>query len=140
MSHARDDCIFCHIVAGSAPCHKVYEDDASIAFMDIFPATDGHVLVVPRQHHECVFDIPPMAMAGCAEAVRRVADAIRAELQPDGMSIVQANGEAAGQTVMHYHVHLVPRTSGQKMRLHGSQRGDPDRLAVLAAAIGARLR
>jgi histidine triad (HIT) family protein len=133
------DCVFCSIVAGATPCHKVLETDAVLAFMDIHPASEGHTLVIPKQHCETVFDITDADMQAVAAVVRRVAAAIRAELAPDGMSVAQVNGAAAGQTVMHYHVHLLPRTLGEPMRLHGSQLADPARLDALARAFAAHL-
>ena len=132
-------CIFCQIAAGARDCHKVMETDDVMGFMDIFPAAHGHTLVIPKTHSASVYDIPEPAMRAVAAAVRRVAAALRAELEPDGLTITQANGAAAGQTVMHYHVHLIPRTSGERMRFHGAGEGDPARLAALAAALAARL-
>jgi len=132
-------CIFCNIVAGTKPCHKVLETDSVLSFMDIFPASDGHTLVIPKHHCETVFDITESAMQAVSLAARRIAAAIRAELAPDGLTIAQVNGAAAGQTVMHYHLHLLPRTQGQSMRLHGSSAADPARLDALARAFAARL-
>ena len=134
------DCIFCSIVAGARPCHKVLETDLVLSFMDIFPASEGHTLVIPKHHYETVFDIPESAMQAVSVVAKRIAAAIRAELAPDGMTIVQVNGAAAGQTVMHYHVHLLPRTQGESMRLHGSNQADPARLDALARAFAARLK
>lgn len=133
------DCIFCSIVAGVRPCHKVLETDQVLAIMDIYPSSDGHTLVMPKEHFESVFDISESAMQAVALAARRTAAAIRAELAPDGMVVSQLNGAAAGQTVMHYHVHVVPRNEGARRRLHGEQGADPTRLAELARAIAARL-
>lgn len=139
MTSSDPDCIFCRIVAGTMPCHKVLETDRVLSIMDIFPASEGHTLVMPKQHYETVFDITASAVQAVALAARSIAAAIRAELSPDGMTIAQANGAAAGQTVMHYHVHLLPRTEGVRMSLHGQQQADPARLAELARAIAARL-
>lgn len=133
------DCIFCNIVAGSQPCHKVLETDLVLSFMDIFPASEGHTLVLPKHHYETVFDISESAMQTVSIAARRIAVAIQAELAPDGMTIAQVNGAAAGQTVMHYHLHLLPRTEGEPMRLHGRNKAEPARLAELAHALAARL-
>lgn len=133
------DCVFCSIVAGAKACHRVLETETVLAFMDINPASEGHMLVIPKQHCETVFDIPETDMQAVAAVVRRVAAAIRAELAPDGMTVTQVNGAAAGQTVMHYHVHLLPRTQGEPMRLHGSRMADPARLEALARAFAARL-
>jgi histidine triad (HIT) family protein len=131
------DCIFCGIVAGTRPCHKVLETDAVLSIMDIFPASEG--LVIPKQHCETVFDISESDMQAVSIVARRVAVAIRAELSADGMTITQVNGAAAGQTVMHYHVHLLPRTQGESMRLRGSRQADPARLEALSRAFAARL-
>jgi histidine triad (HIT) family protein len=133
------DCIFCNIVAGVRPCHKVLETDQVLAIMDIYPSSDGHTLVMPKDHFESIFDISESAMQAVALAARRIAGAIRAELAPDGMVVSQLNGAAAGQTVMHYHVHVVPRSEGARRRLHGERGADPSRLAKLARAIAARL-
>jgi histidine triad (HIT) family protein len=136
---SQRECVFCSIVAGAKPCHKVLETDTILSFMDIFPASEGHTLVIPKQHFESVFEISESAMQAVSLAARRIASAIRAELEPDGMTIAQVNGEAAGQTVMHYHLHLLPRTRGQSMRLHGTREADPARLEALACAFAARL-
>jgi histidine triad (HIT) family protein len=133
------DCIFCQIVGGTRISQKVLETDEVLCFMDIFPASEGHVLVIPKQHCTSVFDIPEAAMTAVASAVWRVAAALRAEFDPDGMTISQANGAAAGQTVMHYHVHLIPRSDGERLRQHGSGAEDPGRLDEIAAALAARL-
>jgi len=135
-----NNCIFCRIVSGDSPCHKVFESPGALAFMDIYPAADGHVLVLPRQHFEHIFEITDEDMRAVAAAARRIACAQQRLLHPDGLSVVQANGAAAGQTIMHYHVHLLPRVSGQKLRLHGPRPGDPERLAALAEQLADQLR
>lgn len=137
--NSEPSCIFCQIVSGTKPCHRVYEDDLVLAFMDIYPATRGHALVIPKEHFPSLLEISEEAMAATAAAARRIAKAIHATVEPDGMSVVQANGAAAGQTVMHYHLHLLPRAVGQKLRLHGPRQGDPEELAGTASEIAARL-
>lgn len=107
------DCNFCNIAAGTRPCHKVLETDAVLAFMDIFPATEGHTLVIPKLHFETVFEISQSAMQAVSLAAGRIAAAMRAE--------------------------LVPRIQGESMRLHGSSKADPARLEALARAFAARL-
>lgn len=133
------NCIFCQIVAGAQTSHRVYEDDLTLAFMDIYPATTGHALVVPKTHFASVLDISDESMRAVAGTARAVASAIHRAFEPDGMSIVQANGAAAGQTVLHYHLHLLPRATGQKLRLHGPRQADPDELASVAKSIAALL-
>ena len=139
MSQTRS-CIFCGIVRGEAPCFRVYEDEFALAFMDHFPVTDGHTLVIAREHSENIFEIGEASIAGVAAASKKVALAIRKVLGPEGLAVYQANGPAAGQTVFHYHTHLIPRSSGTRLTFHGRDRGDPERLRstaeALAAAIG----
>jgi len=132
-------CIFCRIVRGEAPCHRVAEDDLTLVFMDLFPVSDGHTLVVTKEHFQDLFEATPPAIAAVGAMSKRVADALRRVLEPDGLSVYQANGTAAGQTVFHYHMHLMPRAEGSALRLHGREQGDPVVLARRAAEIGARL-
>ena len=132
-------CIFCKIVRGEAGAHRVYEDARTIVFMDIFPVTDGHALVVTKQHFENLYEVDEPTLAAVARASLRVAAAIRAELAPDGLMVFQLNGEAAGQTVFHYHMHLMPRTRGEPLQLHTRVPGDPARLAATAARLSAAL-
>ncbi len=132
-------CVFCEILAGDRPAHMVHQDADVAAFMDAFPSTDGHVLVVPVRHLEDVYALDDALAARIAVTVRRVACAIRAALAPDGLNVTQANGAAAGQTVPHLHLHLLPRTAGERLGRHGAAPGDPDRLAALAARIAAEL-
>jgi histidine triad (HIT) family protein len=132
-------CIFCAIVAGKAPSSSVAEDEHALAFLDLFPVSEGHTLVIPKDHAVNVFEMEDGAMRATASLARRVALAIRAELAPDGLAIVQANGAAAGQTVWHYHQHLIPRRSGDPLTLHGRARGDDARLKELASRLAARV-
>jgi histidine triad (HIT) family protein len=136
---ADESCIFCLIVAGKAPAHRVAEDELALAFMDIFPASAGHVLVIPRGHAANVFEIDADSTRAVAALARRIALAQQAELAPDGLAVYQANGAAAGQTVWHYHVHLIPRTTGQGMLFHGRTRADDAELRRAAEALAARL-
>jgi len=113
------DCIFCRIVKGEAPSVLVYEDEATIAFMDIRPSSPGHTLVIPRAHVSDVFSAGDAEVCAVAKTVRRVALAIDRAVQPQGMRIAQLNRAAAGQTVFHYHVHLVPAVGGNRGKIHG---------------------
>jgi histidine triad (HIT) family protein len=135
----REGCIFCQIAAGKAPAFRVAEDDSALAFMDIFPVSDGHTLVIPKDHAENVFEMEDAPMRAVAALSRRVARAIRAELAPDGLGVYQANGAAAGQTVWHYHLHLLPRRRGDPLALHGRARADDARLREIAAKLAARV-
>ncbi|KPV48281.1 protein hit, partial [Kouleothrix aurantiaca] len=104
--------IFSKIVSGDIPAIKVYEDDATLAFLDIGPASRGHTLVVPKNEHADIFSIPPATLVAVMRTTQRVALALREVLRPDGINIIQNNGAAAGQTVFHLHVHLIPRWEG----------------------------
>jgi histidine triad (HIT) family protein len=138
MSNAAR-CIFCLIVQGEAPAHRVYEDADTLVFMDIFPVSDGHTLVVPKAHAENVYEVDADTLAAIARTSHRVAAAIRAELVPDGLMVFQLNGEAAGQTVFHYHMHLLPRRRGETLQLHTRVPGDPARLAAIATRLARAL-
>lgn len=136
---AKPDCIFCAIVAGRAPAAKIAETEHALAFLDLFPAAEGHALVIPRTHYENVFESDEETLPDVHLLARRVALAMRRALAPDGMMMFQLNGAAAGQTVFHYHAHLLPRTAGTELRIHGRQKADETRLAELAERIAAAL-
>lgn len=110
-------CVFCRIVRGEAPAHVVYQDEAAVAFLDVLPAAPGHTLVVPRAHVEDLYALDNIQAAALMRATVRVAQGIRAALAPAGLSVLQRNGAAAGQTVPHLHVHLVPRRPGDGLGL-----------------------
>jgi histidine triad (HIT) family protein len=133
-------CIFCKIVRDEAPSFRVYEDALTLAFMDIAPVSDGHVLVITREHFANIFEATPEALAAVAKSSLLVAGALREELAPAGLAVAQLNGEAAGQTVFHYHVHLIPRKPGDGFLMHGRGPGRPERLQEIARALAARLQ
>ena len=133
-------CIFCAIIAGTAPSERVYEDARVVAFMDIQPVGDGHLLIVPRPHFESLFDADEASLLAVMSASRRLALALARALAPDGIGVHQLNGAAAGQTVFHYHMHLIPRNHGDPIAFHGRKAGDPARLAANARRIAAALR
>ena len=110
-------CIFCKIIRGELPSFKVYEDEKTIAFLDIRPVNAGHTLVAPKQHSHNIFDIAPEDWAATAETVRRVAIAVEKGLQADGVNIAMNNREHAGQVVDHSHVHIIPRFKGDGLKL-----------------------
>ena len=106
------DCVFCRIRDGQIPSTRVYEDERTIAFMDINPLNEGHTLVIPRVHAATLFDADEADLQAAIATARRVARAIREALRPDGLNLLQANGAAAFQSVAHFHFHLVPRYTG----------------------------
>jgi histidine triad (HIT) family protein len=134
-----EDCIFCKIVRGATGAERVYEDEHTLAFMDIFPVSDGHTLVITREHYENLFEAPSGALQAVAATAKRVAHALQETLSPEGMVVFQLNGAAAGQTVFHYHLHLLPRAAGEPLALHTRVPGDPQRLQQLAAMLAARV-
>ncbi len=119
MTDPKDDgCIFCKIVAGQVPCFKLLEDDKTIAFMDINPVNPGHALAVAKGHWPTVDVIPPDVIAAVAQTAQKVAKAVVAELKPNGVNLLQANGAGAGQTVPHLHIHIMPRRAGDQVALN----------------------
>ena|SRR5438270_12899338 len=132
------DCIFCKIVAGRMPCFKLLEEDKTLAIMDIYPANDGHCLVLAKEHYPTLFDISDEAFAAVARSVSRVARAVNQALSPVGMNLVQANGPGAQQSVQHFHVHVLPRKRGDDLKLNwGAKPADPETIAALAEKIRA---
>ena len=106
------DCVFCKIRDGQIPSARVYEDDRTIAFMDINPLNEGHTLVIPRAHAATLFEADEADLRAAIATAKRVAVAIQDALHPDGLNLLQANGAAAFQSVPHFHFHLVPRFTG----------------------------
>ena len=131
------DCIFCKIVAGEAPGHLVCEDERTLTFMDIFPVAAGHTLVIPKAHCSNLLDADPEDLRAVIVRARIVARAIRDALEPDGIGTFQLNGAAAGQTVFHYHLHLIPRQQGEKLEIHGRKPARPEDLSELARRLSA---
>ena len=130
------DCVFCRIVAGQIPSTRVYEDERVLAFMDIGQVNPGHVLIVVKKHAENLYELDEAQAAAVQQAAVRVARAIRKAFNSEGLSVYQANGKAAGQTVFHYHVHLVPRHEGDGMALTWPVKNPPrDALEKHAARI-----
>ena len=114
---ADPDCLFCKIVAGELPATIVAEDERTIAFMDIHPATRGHVLVIPRAHARDLYAVDPADLQAVALTAQRLAMRVRDNLGADGVNLLNSNGTAAWQTVFHFHVHVIPRYEGDPLRL-----------------------
>ena len=131
--------VFARILRGEAPCIKVGETGAVLAFMDLMPQSDGHVLVIPKEPAMEIFDLSDTAAEACMRMVRRVALAVRAALQPDGVVIAQLNGRAAGQTVGHVHFHVIPRWAGERLRPHARVMAEQATLESFAERIRAYL-
>jgi histidine triad (HIT) family protein len=138
------ECLFCGIVAGTVPSATVLQDEAVVAFLDIDPGADGHLLVVPRRHSADLFSIPAEDLVATTLAAQRIAGGVRAAFGAEGVNLLNCSGGAAWQTVFHFHLHVIPRyadRSRDRMQLpfEPGRPADPDALArrarVLAAAL-----
>jgi histidine triad (HIT) family protein len=137
------NCIFCKIVAGELPAGIVDEDERTLSFMDINPATRGHALVVPRRHARDLLSIEPDDLAAVALAARRLAERISERLGPAGVNLLNSCGAPAWQTVFHFHVHVIPRYEGDPLRLPWTPTpGDPAEIEAVAQELdrGGRTR
>jgi histidine triad (HIT) family protein len=133
-----DDCIFCKIVAGDIPSTRVFEDERTIAFMDINPGTRGHLLVIPREHSADLLEIGAEDLAACALAAQRMARLVKERLGADGVNLVNSCGAVAWQTVFHFHIHVIPRYAGDPLRLPWQPApGDRDEIAAAARELSA---
>ncbi len=104
-----DNCIFCKLASGEIPTNSLYEDENFRVILDNGPATKGHALVLPKEHYADLFEIPEDVLAGAAKVAKKMALTMKDKLGCDGLNLVQNNGEAAGQTVIHFHLHIIPR-------------------------------
>jgi len=111
------DCIFCKIVAGEIPCHKVYESRDFLAFLDINPKSEGHTLVIPKKHYTDIFDIPEKTLEKLILITQKIAKRFKEARVVDGVNILHASGKSAQQTVLHFHFHLLPRQTGDGLHL-----------------------
>ena len=134
-----DQNIFAKILRGEIPCVKVYEDAKTLAFMDVMPESDGHVLVIPKEPAENVLDLSADGMAAMMATTQRIARAVDKALAPDGILLKQYNGAAAGQSVFHIHFHVLPRWEGVPLAPHGKVMVQAATLEPIAAKIRSAL-
>jgi histidine triad (HIT) family protein len=127
--------VFAKILRGELPCEKVYEDDATLAFMDIMPRADGHVLVIPKAAARTILDIAPADLARLAQSVQTVARAVQKGMEAEGLTIQQFNESAGGQVVFHIHFHVMPRRAGVALRPHTGAMEKPEVLKAHAEKI-----
>lgn len=120
----KDDCIFCKILKGDIPSFCIYENDDFKVILDRFPAAKGHVLILPKEHYKDLFELPESISKQIYPLAQKIASAIKETLGADGINIVQNNGEAAGQSVFHFHMHIIPRYDGDKVVLNKTSNGD----------------
>jgi histidine triad (HIT) family protein len=130
--------IFAKILRGELPCHRVYEDDVALAFMDIMPRADGHVLVLPKSPARNILDADPAILGLLIACVQKIAVAVKSALAADGITILQYN-ERPGQLVFHLHFHILPRWEGVELRPPTSRQEKPEVLAELAKKIAAAI-
>ena len=136
MAGADPECLFCKIVAGEIPATVVADDERTIAFMDISPATRGHALVIPRAHAANLHEIDPQDLAAVVVAAQGVAARQRERLGAAGVNLLNSNGRAAWQTVFHFHVHVIPRYEDDPLRLPWvPAQGDMDDIAAVGAQL-----
>ena len=134
-----DGNVFAKILRDEMPAHRVYEDDDTLAFMDIMPRADGHVLVIPKAKFRNLLDAEEAALAVVARTAKRVARAAMVAFEADGITVQQFNEPAGGQVVFHYHVHIIPRHEGEPLRPHTGEMADGDVLKANAEKLRAAL-
>ncbi|MFZ0240196.1 MAG: HIT family protein [Desulfobacterales bacterium] len=137
-----ENCIFCKIIRGEIPCFKIFEDEKVLSFADVNPITPGHILIIPRRHAENIWQIEPEDLAAIHQASLRIARAMKASLGAEGIALLQLNGRAVNQVVMHYHLHLIPRQSSDPRLtmtewelVPGDMAAIKEKAAAIAAAI-----
>ena len=134
--HSDPDCIFCKLIDGEIPCFKLYEDDDTFAFMDINPANEGHALVIPKAHSKDLHTASEASIAATVITAKKIAAAVEKTLHPDGLNLLQCNGPAAAQSVFHFHMHVLPRRSGDELKLNwGPKPGNMDAIGAVAERI-----
>jgi histidine triad (HIT) family protein len=138
MAYDRNN-MFAKLLRGEIPSTRVYEDEKTLAFMDVMPQSDGHVLVVPKEEAEDIFALSQEGAVALLATTRKVAKAVKIGMGAPGIMIAQLNGAAAGQTVFHVHFHIIPRSAGADLRLHAREMEAPEKLRAFAEKIKAAL-
>jgi histidine triad (HIT) family protein len=136
----QNNCIFCKIIAGEIPSATIYEDEDFKVIMDISPAAKGHAVILPKRHCATLFELDDTTAGKALTVARKVAAAIKEEFQCDGINLLQNNGEAAGQTVFHFHIHLIPRYKSDAVNISWPQgKYGEGEIAEVAKAIAVRI-
>ncbi|VXB21369.1 Protein hit [Pseudomonas sp. 8BK] len=132
--------IFAQIIRGEAPCYKLYEDEDVLAFLDVFPQSFGHTLVIPkRSAARNILEIDSDSLSKVMAVVQKLTGVIVDELEPAGVQVAQFNGAPAGQTVFHIHMHIVPRYAGEALSVHAGGKATPEELAALQTRLLKRI-
>jgi histidine triad (HIT) family protein len=129
-----EDCIFCKIIKGEIPCIKVYEDNKVLAFADINPISAGHTLIIPKTHAENLWEIQGEDLTAIHLASKKIIGAIKEALNPSGVAVLQLNGRGVNQVVMHYHLHLIPRTGDESLPMTEWEMKEGDMEAIQQTA------
>jgi len=132
--------VFAKVLRGEIPCHKIYEDEDTLAFLDIMPRAEGHALVITKEKARDLFDVRPEALAKLMAVVQKLAPVIQEAVGAEGVLIQQFNGAAAGQTVFHLHVHIIPRKAGEALKPHAGRMADQAALAATTEKIRKALK
>ncbi len=131
---SNDGCVFCKMVAGQIPIAKIYEDQTVLAFLDIGPVSDGHTLVISKQHFEKLHDCPPELLGQVGSRIGKIAKAVADAMGAEGYNVLCNNGSAAGQLVEHLHIHIIPRNTGDgvfnRWPAYKYQKGEIEQIAV----------
>lgn len=138
MSYDNNN-VFARILRGELPCVRVYEDESTLAFMDLMPQSEGHTLVVPKEAAATIFDISPAMLATTIQTTQTIARAVQKATGAPGVMVAQFNGTAAGQTVPHLHFHIIPRHGGEILKPHAREQESRDKLDAMAQRIIAAL-
>jgi len=133
--HISEDCVFCKIVRGEIPCHKIFEDDDFIAFLDIKPINKGHTLVVPKTHFKDLFDFPVILEEKFLNFLKKVSFAVKKAVGADGLNVAMNNGEAAGQVIFHQHTHIIPRFKDDGLKTWPDKEFSNEELVKIKAEI-----
>lgn len=139
MTAYDENNIFAKIIRGEIPCHKVYEDNDTLAFMDVMPQGEGHTLVLPKSPSRNVLDAAPKALSAAIATTQKIAQAVKKAFIADGVTILQFNEHASGQTIFHLHFHVIPRREGVMLQPHTGEIADPELLKEHARRIAAAL-
>ncbi len=131
--------VFARILRGEIPKFAIFEDELTLSFLDIMPATEGHTLVIPKEQAETIFDLSPEGAEATIRTTQKVAAAVKKAFAAPGIMLVQLNGAAAGQSIPHFHFHILPRAAGLDMKLHGRAMVDAKILTPIAEKIRAAL-
>lgn len=140
MTAYDTDNIFAKILKGQIPCHKVYEDDVALAFMDVMPQSKGHTIVIPKKGSRNLLDADPEVLSATIMRVQFIANAVKTALSADGIRISQFNETSAGQTVFHLHFHVIPIYDGASLSAHSDKMADHNELSDLAETISSQLK